>query len=156
MRDHRNILAAYETLQKGRPGAVRDGDSRIGSKHNRRNRGFVRVDYAGREVIFYPTKFWPSVVGVSTVTLRNWMNRSIIVAQQMHGMPVMCKAELHALKLVVARWYGSRDMHNAIEEAFQADLKKALADVRFALDTFKRRLPMTQLHTDLIAPSLKD
>lgn len=156
MRDHRNILAAYETLQKGRPQAVRDDDSRIGSKHNRRNRGFVRVDYAGREVIFYPAKFWPSIVGVSVVTLRNWLNRSIIVTFKMHGMNVMCKAELHALKAVVARWYNSRDMHNAIEPAFQADLKKALAEVRFALDTFKRGLPMTHAQTTLIEPSTKD
>jgi hypothetical protein len=156
VRDHSAILAAYETLQKGRPQAVRDGDSRVGSKHNRRNRGFVRVDYAGREIHFYPTKFWPSVVGVSVVTLRNWLNRSIIVAYQMHNMDVMCKAELHALKGVVARWYSSRDMHNAIEPAFQDDLKKALAEVRLALDTLKRKLPMSAAQTDLLAPSLKD
>ena len=156
MRDHSAILAAYETLQKGRPQAVRDGDSRVGSKHNRRNRGFVRVDYAGHEIHFYPTKFWPSKIGVSVVTVRNWLNKHIIVAYQMHGMNVMCKAELHSLKLVVARWYSSRDMHNAIEPAFQADLKKALAEVRLALDTLKRGLPMSHTQLNLLEPSIKE
>lgn len=96
------------------------------------------------------------MIGVSIVTLRNWLNKRIIVAYQMHGMHVMCKAELHSLKLVVARWYSSRDMHNAIEPAFQADLKNALAEVRLALDTLKRHLPMTAAQLTLIEPSLKD
>ena len=156
MRDNRAILAAYETLQKGRPVSVRDGDSRLGSKHNRRNRSFIRVAYADREVVFYPVKLWAAIVGVSSVTLRHWLNRQIIAAYKMHGMYVMCRAELHALKAVVAKWYGTRDLHNAIEPAFQHDLKQALAEVRFALDTFKRGLPMTPAQQTLIEPSLKD
>jgi hypothetical protein len=84
------------------------------------------------------------------------MKRGIITAYVMHDMPVMCKAELHALKVVVARWYGTRDMHNAIEAAFQNDLKEALAQVRFALDTLKRRLPMSPQQRQLLTPSIKD
>lgn len=156
MRDNKAILAAYETLQKGVPKALMEGDNRYGSKHDRHNRGFVRVKYAGTEILFYPKKFWPSVVGVSIVTLRNWINRGIITTYVMHGMHVMCKAEMHALKNVVAKWYSSRDMHNAIEAEFQADLKDALAKVRLALDTFKRRLPMTTDQQALIQPSIKE
>jgi hypothetical protein len=152
VRDNRAVLAAYETLEKGIPKELRSGDSRVGSTHNRRGRGFVRVLYAGHEIKFYPIKVWPSVVGVSVVTLRNWINKRIIAAYEMHGMHVMCKAEMRALKVVVQKWYATRDMHNAIEPEFQRDLRGALAEIRLALDSLKRNLPMTQRMLDILSP----
>ena len=116
----------------------------------------MRVTYADREITFYPTKVWPSIVGVSIVTLRNWLNRGYISAYTMHEMHVMCHAELYALKAVRAKWHSSRDMHNAIEPEFRAELRESLAEVRLALDTFKRRLPMSPSMLALLQPSLKE
>ena len=148
MRDHRHIIAA---------GAIhRSDDRRVGSTHDRHNRGFIREQYADSEIMFWPVKFWPAIVGVSSVTLRNWLNKGVISAYEKHGMKVMTKAEMATLKNVVAKWYNTRDMHNAIEPEFKADLRNALSEVRLALDTYRKRMTMTPHQTLLLEPSIKE
>lgn len=155
MRDHRHILAAHEKLSAKPPPRSAD-DNRVGSTYNRRGRGIIREQYRGVEIVFYPPKFWPAIVGVSIVTLRNWLNREIIVTQEKYGMHVMCMTELHALKECVAKWYKTRDMHNAIEPEFRDDLRAHLQEARIALETFRRNLPLSPRMRTLLTPDIKD
>lgn len=106
--------------------------------------------------MYYPPKFWPAVVGVSLVTLRNWLKKGIFVTEEKYGMHILCMTELHALKKVVAAWYKTRDMHNAIEPEFQADIKRSLQEARIALETFRRNLPLSLSQRQLIVYDIKD
>jgi hypothetical protein len=106
-----------------------------------------------REIVFFPVKEWPATVHVTQMTLRNWLNKGVIVARRMYDMHVMCRAELHALRDVVKKWHKTRDLHNAIEPEFRAEMQEALAEVRLALDTYRRSLPVTDRQLQILSPS---
>lgn len=147
-------LSAYETMISGK--RAREGDGRLGSDHNRRARSFVLVQYQDKVVRFLPLKVWPSQVKVSHVTLRSWLKRGVITAQDMYGMPVMCRAELAAVSKVVNLWWNRVDMHKATDPAFIRDLSDAVQSVRLALDTFKRCRDLTPHQRSLIEGSLEE
>jgi hypothetical protein len=148
-------LSAYEQLAKGRAKELREADGRHSAHHKRFRRGFVRVAYGPYEIKFHPIKEWSRYVSVTSMTFRNWLKRDIIRAVYMHDMPVMCVAELLALKAVVLKWHNSRDIHNAIEPAFRAELNEALTKVRLALDSLKRNCHIDDHQRALLEPSLE-
>jgi hypothetical protein len=144
---HKQRLAAYAQMNHA---AREPHDKRVGSKHDRRSRGFVSQMIGGMYIKFYPLKHWPATVGVTSMTLRNWLVQNIITAYTMHRMHVMCEAEMAALRDVVQRWYSSRDLHNAIEPAFRQEMREALAEVRLALDTAKLNRTLTERQQHLL------
>jgi hypothetical protein len=129
-------------------------DGRCDADHTRFYRGFVDVDYGGRLIRFYPLKRWVPVVRVVDQTLRTWLAQRIISAYVMFGMPVMCRAEMEALAAVAAQHNVSKRANTT--EAFVKDAKAVLAEVRLALDSFKRGFALTERQSTLIAPSLNE
>jgi hypothetical protein len=143
-------LAHEHVRRESRP---KDGDKRFGAEHKRYSRSFVRIQHADREIVFFPIKEWPSTVHVTQMTLRNWLNKGVIAARRVYDMHVMCRAEMHALRDVVKKWHSTRDLHNALEPEFRAEMREALAEVRLALDTYRRQLPVSDRQLALLRPS---
>jgi len=148
-------LNAYEQLGKGREKELRDGDGRVGATHKRMRRGFVRADHGGYTIKYLPPSQWPQFCNLSGMTLRNWIKKDVIRAVYKYGMPMMCRAELDAIKRVVSKWHALRDMHNAIEPQFRAELNAELTAVRLALDALTRHQEIDDHQRHLLANSLE-
>lgn len=129
-------------------------DRRFGSEHSRFYRGFVDADYVQSVIRFYPLKRWVPVVGVVDATLRCWLAQRIITAYVMFGMPVMCKAEMVALR-DVAKQHNVSNRANT-SQVFIDDARNALQEVRLALDSYKRKFVLTDRQRMLIAPSVNE
>lgn len=143
-------LALYQ--QRG----SNSSDKRVGAKHKRYYRGFVRRTYGTHTIKFYPLKLWPKIVGVNNQTLRTWMKLEILRAHVWHQMPVMCLAEQHALAKVVQNHH-MHTKHGVITDAFRAEVSESLLEVRLALDTLSREdLSLTERQRMLLSPSLND
>lgn len=131
-------------------------DGRVGAKHKRYYRGFVARDYGPHRIKFYPLKLWPRIVGVNNQTLRTWMRLEILRAFIWHQMPVMCLAEQHALAKAVQNHH-MHTKHGVITDAFRAEVRDSLLEVRLALDTLtKPDLSLTERQRMLLSPSLND
>lgn len=131
-------------------------DKRVGAKHKRYYRGFVRRTYGTHTIKFYPLKLWPKIVGVNNQTLRTWMKLEILSANIWHQMPVMCLAEQHALAEVVKKHH-MHTKHGEITDDFKREVYDNLMEVRIALDTLARPdLDLTERHRMILSPSLQD
>jgi hypothetical protein len=117
------------------------------------NRSFIRVQYGPHTVVFYPLKEWVAVVGVSNPTLRSWLKARVITAYIMHRMPVMCKAEIHALRKAIDEC-GFHRKQLTFDATFPPTAMRLLTEVRTALDKVKRNMPLTENERLLILPSL--
>ena len=150
-------LEARERGSRGCPTGASDSDARLGAKHTRIRRGFVPVNKGIYTVRFWPLKDCVHRVGVSNQTLRAWIKNNVITVYKMYRMYVMSKAEQEALGAVVRRYHVGTKRHKEISDEFIQEARKALLDVRIALDSLGNpEVPMSEKMWELVQPSIQD
>lgn len=131
-------------------------DRRVGAKHDRHARSFIRKQYGDHTIRFYPLKEWPRVVGVTNKTLRTWLQQRVLSAYTMHRMYVMCLAEQMALAAVVRRHH-QVTRHGEITPEFTKDVADTLREVRLALDVLgSPKHKLSEAQYALVLPSIND
>jgi hypothetical protein len=136
--------------------AVREDDARLRSKHDRHNRGFVRVKWGECVIIFYPPKFWRATLSISEMTVRTWINHGLFNVHKYHHMHVMPKAELVVLRDAIKEFKADTRAHT--DPAFIKSVVSSLLEVRAAYYSL-RRIPYAQLTSrqmKLLEPSLTE
>ena len=130
-------------------------DSRLGAKHDRMYRGFIKKPVGKYVFKYYPLKLWPPVVGLTNQALRYWLRDGIITATKEHRMYVMCLAEQKALASVLR---GHRyTKHSEITSELVKDLQDALRAVRAAIEILSRAArPLTPAELTLLQVSIND